>query len=43
MSERTQDTVTGAGPNLLALQHIACEPPGAYEDELATGAASFNG
>jgi GMP synthase (glutamine-hydrolysing) len=34
VSERTQDTVTGAGPNLLALQHIACEPPGAYEDEL---------
>jgi GMP synthase (glutamine-hydrolysing) len=26
--------VTGAGPNLLVLQHIACEPPGAYEDEL---------
>ncbi|HTP20129.1 MAG TPA: hypothetical protein VMJ65_11030 [Solirubrobacteraceae bacterium] len=22
------------GPNLLVLQHIACEPPGAYEDEL---------
>lgn len=26
--------VTGSGPNLLVLQHIACEPPGAYEDEL---------
>jgi len=26
--------VTGPGPNLLVLQHIACEPPGAYEDEL---------
>jgi len=26
--------MTGAGPNLLVLQHIACEPPGAYEDEL---------
>jgi GMP synthase (glutamine-hydrolysing) len=26
--------VTGTGPNLLVLQHIACEPPGAYEDEL---------
>ena len=22
------------GPNLLVLQHISCEPPGAYEDEL---------
>ncbi len=22
------------GPSLLVLQHIACEPPGAYEDEL---------
>jgi len=31
---RTRDTVTGTGPNLLVLQHIACEPPGAYEDEL---------
>jgi GMP synthase (glutamine-hydrolysing) len=26
--------MTGSGPNLLVLQHIACEPPGAYEDEL---------
>ncbi|HUA70715.1 MAG TPA: type 1 glutamine amidotransferase [Solirubrobacteraceae bacterium] len=26
--------MNAAGPNLLALQHIACEPPGAYEDEL---------
>ncbi len=26
--------VTGTGANLLVLQHIACEPPGAYEDEL---------
>ena len=26
--------VNGTGPNLLVLQHIACEPPGAYEDEL---------
>jgi len=26
--------MTAAGPNLLVLQHIACEPPGAYEDEL---------
>ena len=26
--------VTDAGPSLLVLQHIACEPPGAYEDEL---------
>ncbi len=34
MPARTRDTVTGAGPNLLVLQHIACEPPGAYEDEL---------
>jgi len=32
--ERTRDAVTGAGPKLLVLQHIACEPPGAYEDEL---------
>ena len=22
------------GPKLLALQHIACEPPGVYEDDL---------
>ena len=26
--------MTGRGPNLLVLQHISCEPPGAYEDEL---------
>ena len=26
--------VTLTGANLLVLQHIACEPPGAYEDEL---------
>ncbi len=26
--------VTRTGANLLVLQHIACEPPGAYEDEL---------
>ncbi len=26
--------MTGPGPRLLVLQHIACEPPGAYEDEL---------
>jgi GMP synthase-like glutamine amidotransferase len=26
--------MTDPGPNLLVLQHIACEPPGAYEDEL---------
>ena len=26
--------MTLTGPNLLVLQHIACEPPGAYEDEL---------
>jgi GMP synthase-like glutamine amidotransferase len=26
--------VNGAGPRLLVLQHIACEPPGSYEDEL---------
>ncbi len=26
--------MSGTGPNLLVLQHIACEPPGAYEDEL---------
>jgi GMP synthase (glutamine-hydrolysing) len=32
--ERTRDAVTAVGPNLLVLQHIACEPPGAYEDEL---------
>jgi hypothetical protein len=32
-----------AGPNLLVLQHIACEPPGAYEDELRDRAAGFSG
>jgi GMP synthase (glutamine-hydrolysing) len=26
--------MTGAAPRLLVLQHIACEPPGVYEDEL---------
>jgi GMP synthase (glutamine-hydrolysing) len=26
--------MSDTGPNLLVLQHIACEPPGAYEDEL---------
>jgi len=26
--------VTSPGPSLLVLQHIACEPPGVYEDEL---------
>jgi GMP synthase (glutamine-hydrolysing) len=26
--------MTAGGPRLLVLQHIACEPPGAYEDEL---------
>jgi GMP synthase-like glutamine amidotransferase len=26
--------VTPDAPNLLVLQHIACEPPGSYEDEL---------
>ena len=26
--------MTAPGPNLLVLQHIACEPPGAFEDEL---------
>jgi len=26
--------MTAPGPSLLVLQHIACEPPGAYEDEL---------
>ncbi|MBV8218191.1 MAG: type 1 glutamine amidotransferase, partial [Solirubrobacterales bacterium] len=34
MPARTRDTLTGPRPNLLVLQHIACEPPGAYEDEL---------
>ena len=26
--------MSAAAPKLLVLQHIACEPPGAYEDEL---------
>src|SRR5579864_5191516 len=26
--------MTAGRPRLLVLQHIACEPPGAYEDEL---------
>ena len=26
--------MTGRDPTLLVLQHIACEPPRAYEDEL---------
>jgi GMP synthase (glutamine-hydrolysing) len=26
--------MTAPAPNLLVLQHIACEPPGAFEDEL---------
>ena len=34
MPEGTRNAVREAGPNLLVLQHIACEPPGAYEDEL---------
>lgn len=29
------------GPSLLVLQHIACEPPGAYEDELLDRGGQF--
>lgn len=28
------ESMKRTGPKLLVLQHIACEPPGAYEDEL---------
>ena len=33
--------MTGA-PSLLVLQHIACEPPGAYEDELRVWGAELH-
>jgi GMP synthase-like glutamine amidotransferase len=36
----TLTVMAGPGPKLLVLQHIACEPPAAYEDEmLAWGVA----
>ncbi|HUB03992.1 MAG TPA: type 1 glutamine amidotransferase [Solirubrobacteraceae bacterium] len=37
----TPEVETGPGPNLLVLQHIACEPPGAYEDELRARGGGF--
>jgi GMP synthase-like glutamine amidotransferase len=35
------DTVPEFAPHLLVLQHISCEPPGAYEDEVAARGGSI--